>query len=102
MYNEHDHNVQVKIIFCTPDINECVVGGQALCDQECINMPGSFRCSCYEGYEPYPGRAKRCRDINECDLNLPDCHACTNLEGRYSRERVIFLLFDHYTCTTRV
>lgn len=69
---------------CVPDINECVVGGQALCEQECINLPGSFQCSCYEGYEPHPGRSKRCRDINECDLDLPDCHSCTNLDGRYA------------------
>ena len=75
---------------CVSDINECVGGGRAICEQKCINLPGNFRCSCYEGYEPYPGRSKRCRDINECELDLPDCHACTNLEGRYFGSMTIY------------
>ena len=31
------------------DINECEVEGA--CSQECTNTPGSFKCSCIEGYE---------------------------------------------------
>ena len=33
----------------TPDIDECTVTPD-ICDQECINVPGSFMCNCSEGY----------------------------------------------------
>ena len=33
----------------TLDIDECTVTPD-ICDQECINMPGSFMCNCSEGY----------------------------------------------------
>ena len=33
----------------TLDVNECEL--YSPCDQECTNLPGSFECSCGEGYE---------------------------------------------------
>lgn len=68
--------------FSSLDINECLLGGGA-CQQECFNTPGSYHCGCFKGYEAHPGRSKGCRDINECDMDLPDCHKCYNFEGGY-------------------
>ena len=36
-------------MFCTIDINECAAGTD-LCDQNCTNTVGSYRCSCGLGY----------------------------------------------------
>lgn len=33
----------------TLDINECDVQ-YGICDQHCINTPGSYACTCAEGY----------------------------------------------------
>ena len=33
------------------DIDECAEGSHD-CEQECVNEPGSFTCSCRDGYEP--------------------------------------------------
>lgn len=51
----------------------------------CTNLPGSFNCTCKEGYEQIS--PMECRDINECaDPVLNDCHEnarCQNLQGSY-------------------
>ena len=36
----HDNNI---------DDDECALG-TAACNQECTNTPGSYTCSCFEGY----------------------------------------------------
>ena len=33
----------------TIDVDEC--DGSSICQQVCINTPGSFTCGCQEGYE---------------------------------------------------
>ena len=38
------------MLFCTSDINECSTGNGG-CNQVCINVIGSFQCSCNAGYE---------------------------------------------------
>lgn len=49
--------------FCT-DVNECEVyrldQGGKLCVHECVNVPGSYRCSCPSGY-------KLLRDGRSCE-----------------------------------
>ncbi|XP_039370633.1 adhesion G protein-coupled receptor E1-like [Mauremys reevesii] len=78
------------------DIDEC--RGPSLADcgphANCTNVPGSYYCTCIDGYEPSSGKAKfthasqnSCQDIDECQGPSPaDCgpHAnCTNVPGNY-------------------
>ncbi len=34
------------------DINECSVEGGLCHNGRCLNTPGSYRCECYDGFEP--------------------------------------------------
>ncbi|XP_017863563.1 PREDICTED: cubilin homolog [Drosophila arizonae] len=71
---------------CTRDVNECAPDVNP-CHDECINLPGSFRCgACPPGYT---GDGRHCRDLNECeDGNNGGCSQrplvnCINTEGSY-------------------
>ncbi|KAH8261248.1 hypothetical protein KR044_005812, partial [Drosophila immigrans] len=71
---------------CTRDVDECAPEINP-CHDECINLPGSFRCAaCPPGYS---GDGKYCRDIDECqDGNNGGCSqrptvSCINTEGSY-------------------
>ncbi|XP_013396480.1 mucin-like protein [Lingula anatina] len=62
------------------DINECVNGSE--CDHICINIPGSYACSCNTGYQL--AAEGRCDDVNEC-VPASDCsQTCINTEGSYT------------------
>lgn len=58
------------------DINECETAG--ICDQICLNIPGSYRCACHAGYKLSFGESKtsvstvpsRCRAIGGDPLVL--------------------------------
>ncbi|CAL8078975.1 unnamed protein product [Calicophoron daubneyi] len=72
------------------DIDECKVGlpdGTAVCkgeDLRCINQPGTYSCSCQEGYNMATDGT--CVDINECDLPVNPCkngQQCRNIIGSY-------------------
>ena len=91
------------------DIDECstAIGG---CADICANLPGSFRCECYHGYQltnsthcegtndakhlgmhthtckrTHWPHARTHTDINECLMLNGGCHQiCTNTEGSYS------------------
>ena len=56
-----DFNAMVKLlkcsciihgvtIICYSDIDECLSGDGGGCEQSCINLPGSYECSCQQGY----------------------------------------------------
>jgi len=52
-----EYPVQVKLLthyWCInsyiTDIDECSLG-TAECNQGCVNINGSYNCSCYDGYE---------------------------------------------------
>ncbi|XP_077861433.1 uncharacterized protein LOC100372549 [Saccoglossus kowalevskii] len=74
------------------DINECTL---SLSDDDrhncniqasCHNIPGSFQCTCTEGWH---GDGETCQDINECDdVYLTDCDPqkakCSNTLGSYT------------------
>ncbi|XP_076315975.1 hemicentin-1-like [Tachypleus tridentatus] len=63
------------------DINECEENHQQ-CDQQCINLIGSYRCDCSRGYRLVG--SSRCVDINECQQsNRPCSHNCINIPGSY-------------------
>ncbi|KAF2986134.1 hypothetical protein EK904_009662 [Melospiza melodia maxima] len=66
-----------------PYVDECLVEGTCAHGQ-CVNLDGSFRCSCYRGYELAPD-GKSCQDIDECTARAP-CPSglCLNTEGSYS------------------
>ncbi|XP_067419550.1 adhesion G protein-coupled receptor E5 [Emydura macquarii macquarii] len=79
------------------DIDECLGPSQAHCGPHahCTNAPGSYYCSCIDGYESSSGKAtfrraseNTCRDIDEClGPSRADCGPnahCTNMPGSYS------------------
>lgn len=74
---------------CEEDINECEDptkrnGG---CSQACINLPGSYRCHCQDGYYMLPNKLD-CEDWNECKLHPNICGTakCKNIPGKYECE----------------
>ncbi|KAK7069506.1 hypothetical protein SK128_014533 [Halocaridina rubra] len=71
---------------CT-DIDECEEfrGRGRLCIGMCVNQPGSFKCSCPEGYT-LGSDGRTCKDINECDTGtvcVGPNEQCVNTRGSY-------------------
>ncbi|KPP59623.1 hypothetical protein Z043_122440 [Scleropages formosus] len=63
------------------DADECQESSVSPCQQQCINMAGSFRCACHPGYQ---ASGLRCLDINECTRNVCPAHQqCRNTDGGY-------------------
>ncbi|XP_048837125.1 latent-transforming growth factor beta-binding protein 4 isoform X47 [Brienomyrus brachyistius] len=63
------------------DIDECRRTPSPCDNGYCENVPGSFRCVCFTGYEL---RGNTCIDINECknDLQCPG-QECVNTKGSF-------------------
>lgn len=36
--------------FSSPDVDECEREDNAGCVHECVNIPGNYRCTCYDGF----------------------------------------------------
>lgn len=36
--------------FFSPDVDECEREDNAGCVHECVNIPGNYRCTCYDGF----------------------------------------------------
>merc|ERR1712119_270084 len=66
--------------FRCEDIDECSQV-YPMCQHECVNLPGSYECTCPEGYELVSGT--RCSDVNECATNPCEEGTCMNLYGSY-------------------
>ncbi|CAM4681375.1 unnamed protein product [Caretta caretta] len=77
------------------DIDECRGPSPVDCGPHanCTNVPGSYSCSCTDGYEPSSGKANftharenTCQDIDECQRNATVCQPhgnCINMPGSY-------------------
>ncbi|XP_035699002.1 polycystin-1-like [Branchiostoma floridae] len=80
------------------DVDECSLGTDD-CDQICENVPGSFTCSCWDGYIMDGGT---CVDVDECTLDTDNCeHTCHNHVGNYtcSCNEGYFLSSNGWNCT---
>ncbi|KAE8287099.1 Thrombomodulin [Larimichthys crocea] len=71
------------------DVDECV---SAPCEHICENSPGSYTCSCYDGYKEDPESPNNCKlhcgkteCVAECDPN--DRYQCFCPDGYVSEER---------------
>ena len=70
---------------CT-DIDECKEY-QNICIGNCQNEPGSYRCTCPQGYT-LSDNERSCEDINECEADVSPCRnglsqSCFNTRGGF-------------------
>ncbi|KAJ7410447.1 fibrillin 2 [Pitangus sulphuratus] len=84
---------------CT-DVNECEIGAHN-CDihASCVNVPGSFKCSCREGWV---GNGIKCIDLNECANGTQQCSVdaeCVNTPGSYHCACAQGFTGDGFTCS---
>uniref|UniRef100_A0A3B1IN56 Fibulin 7 n=1 Tax=Astyanax mexicanus TaxID=7994 RepID=A0A3B1IN56_ASTMX len=71
------------------DVNECEVykadSSGLLCAHMCVNIPGSYRCSCPSGYKLLAD-GRSCEDVDECLMQLHNCShgtTCVNTGGGF-------------------
>ncbi|KAI4885507.1 hypothetical protein NFI96_005275 [Prochilodus magdalenae] len=68
------------------NLDECSQSAGHLCAFKCVNVPGSYQCSCPEhGYIMSPN-GRSCRDIDECGLGAHNCtveETCYNIQGGF-------------------
>ncbi|XP_038636681.1 signal peptide, CUB and EGF-like domain-containing protein 1 isoform X1 [Scyliorhinus canicula] len=85
------------------DIDECDNDYNGGCVHECINIPGNYRCTCYDGFMlAHDGH--NCMDVNECDDNNGGCQQiCVNTMGSYECQckEGFFLSDNQHTCIHR-
>ncbi|XP_066176581.1 signal peptide, CUB and EGF-like domain-containing protein 2 [Sylvia atricapilla] len=85
------------------DIDECDNDFNGGCVHECFNIPGNYRCTCYDGFMlAHDGH--NCLDTDECMFNNGGCqHLCVNTVGSYEcRCKEGFFLSDNqHTCIHR-
>ncbi|XP_066576023.1 von Willebrand factor C and EGF domain-containing protein isoform X2 [Amia ocellicauda] len=69
-------------VTCT-DIDECS-GGRSPCQQQCLNIAGSYQCSCRAGFYLH-GNGRTCVDVDECSSPAPPrCQQrCVNTVGSF-------------------
>ncbi|XP_019616846.1 PREDICTED: mucin-like protein [Branchiostoma belcheri] len=70
--------------FDCQDLDECATPEGAVCAHTCENYPGTFICSCDDGFELATDRVS-CQDIDECALQLNNCsQQCVNTDGSFN------------------
>ncbi|KHN79734.1 Fibrillin-1 [Toxocara canis] len=67
------------------DMNECLEPNACGKNAKCINTPGSYYCSCMDGFTKTPANKTECIDIDECKLQKPcgENANCINTEGSF-------------------
>ncbi|XP_059564824.1 signal peptide, CUB and EGF-like domain-containing protein 2 isoform X4 [Myotis daubentonii] len=85
------------------DIDECENELKGGCVHDCLNIPGNYRCTCFDGFMlAHDGH--NCLDVDECLENNGGCqHTCLNTLGSYEcRCKEGFFLSDNqHTCIHR-
>ncbi|XP_043759503.1 signal peptide, CUB and EGF-like domain-containing protein 2 isoform X6 [Cervus elaphus] len=85
------------------DIDECGNELNGGCVHDCLNIPGNYRCICFDGFMlAHDGH--NCLDVDECLENNGGCqHTCVNVMGSYEcRCKEGFFLSDNqHTCIHR-
>uniref|UniRef100_A0AAZ3NX26 Signal peptide, CUB and EGF-like domain-containing protein 3 n=1 Tax=Oncorhynchus tshawytscha TaxID=74940 RepID=A0AAZ3NX26_ONCTS len=85
------------------DLDECASEYNGGCVHDCINIPGNYRCTCYDGFRlAHDGH--NCLDVDECSEGNGGCQQiCVNMMGSYEcRCREGFFLSDNqHTCIQR-
>uniref|UniRef100_A0A8C8SYT5 Signal peptide, CUB domain and EGF like domain containing 2 n=1 Tax=Pelusios castaneus TaxID=367368 RepID=A0A8C8SYT5_9SAUR len=82
------------------NIDECDNDFNGGCVHECFNIPGNYRCTCYDGFM-LADDGHNCLDMDECMFNNGGCqHICVNTVGSYEcRCKTGFFLSDNqHTC----
>ncbi|XP_019636809.1 PREDICTED: mucin-like protein, partial [Branchiostoma belcheri] len=70
--------------FDCQDLDECATSDGAVCAHSCENYPGTFICSCDDGFELAEDKVS-CQDIHECAMQLNNCsQQCENTEGSFN------------------
>uniref|UniRef100_A0A8C5H357 Signal peptide, CUB and EGF-like domain-containing protein 2 n=1 Tax=Gouania willdenowi TaxID=441366 RepID=A0A8C5H357_GOUWI len=85
------------------DMDECENDYNGGCVHECINIPGNYRCTCYDGFMlAHDGH--NCLDVDECEDNNGGCQqVCVNTMGSYECQCTdgFFLSDNQHTCIHR-
>ncbi|KAM6987101.1 signal peptide, CUB and EGF-like domain-containing protein 1 isoform 1-T1 [Aplochiton taeniatus] len=85
------------------DMDECENDYNGGCVHECINIPGNYRCTCYDGFMlAHDGH--NCMDVDECVDNNGGCQqVCVNTMGSYEClcKEGFFLSDNQHTCIHR-
>ncbi|XP_053305084.1 signal peptide, CUB and EGF-like domain-containing protein 2 [Spea bombifrons] len=85
------------------DVDECDSEYNGDCVHECTNIPGNYRCTCYDGFKlAHDGH--NCLDVDECQSNNGGCqHLCVNTMGSYECRcnKGFFLSDNQHTCIHR-
>ncbi|XP_013855880.1 signal peptide, CUB and EGF-like domain-containing protein 1, partial [Austrofundulus limnaeus] len=85
------------------DVDECGNDYNGGCVHECINIPGNYRCTCYDGFMlAHDGH--NCLDVDECSDNNGGCQqVCVNTMGSYECQCTegFFLSDNQHTCIHR-
>ncbi|XP_054826749.1 signal peptide, CUB and EGF-like domain-containing protein 2 isoform X8 [Eublepharis macularius] len=85
------------------DIDECDNDFNGGCVHECFNIPGNYRCMCYDGFM-LAQDGHNCLDTDECLFNNGGCqHVCVNTVGSYECRcnDGFFLSNNQHTCIHR-
>ncbi|XP_004394618.1 PREDICTED: signal peptide, CUB and EGF-like domain-containing protein 2 isoform X2 [Odobenus rosmarus divergens] len=86
------------------DIDECENELNGGCVHDCLNIPGNYRCTCFDGFKlAHDGH--NCLDVDECLENNGGCqHTCVNVMGSYEChcKEGFFLSDNQHTCIHRL